>query len=163
MLRWPLDGPACREGGQVGTAGDAAGKVPRRREAAKETAAMFNIGAGEITVILIAALVVLGPDRLPELARTIGKFMREFRRHTDEVRGVVLREFYKMEQWDRAGAARAEARGRAGEAARAARADRGDQRRSEDRDSPGERRGGALGEAAGCASAPARAAAGGRR
>ena len=59
---------------------------------------MFNIGAGEIAVILIAALVVLGPDRLPELARTIGKFLREFRRHTDEVRGVVLREFYKMEQ-----------------------------------------------------------------
>jgi sec-independent protein translocase protein TatB len=59
---------------------------------------MFNIGAGEIALILIAALVLLGPERLPELARTIGKFYRDFRRHSDEVRGVVLREFYKMEQ-----------------------------------------------------------------
>jgi sec-independent protein translocase protein TatB len=59
---------------------------------------MFNIGAGEMVLILIAALLVLGPQRLPELARGIGKFLREFRRQTDEVRGVVVREFYAMDQ-----------------------------------------------------------------
>jgi sec-independent protein translocase protein TatB len=59
---------------------------------------MFNIGTGEIIVIAVVALLVLGPKRLPELARGIGKFMREFRRQTDEVRGVVEREFYKMDQ-----------------------------------------------------------------
>ncbi|XXF76739.1 Sec-independent protein translocase protein TatB [Myxococcaceae bacterium GXIMD 01537] len=59
---------------------------------------MFNIGAGEMVLILVAALLVLGPQRLPELARAIGKFMREFRRHTDEVRNVVEREFYTMDQ-----------------------------------------------------------------
>ncbi len=59
---------------------------------------MFNIGTGEIVVIAVVALLVLGPKRLPELARGIGKFMREFRRQTDEVRGVVEREFYKMDQ-----------------------------------------------------------------
>ncbi|MGZ3459438.1 MAG: Sec-independent protein translocase protein TatB [Archangium sp.] len=59
---------------------------------------MFNIGAGELVVILVAALLVLGPQRLPEFARAIGKFMREFRRQTDEVRTVVEREFYKMDQ-----------------------------------------------------------------
>ncbi len=59
---------------------------------------MFNIGAGEMVFILIAALLVLGPQRLPELARGIGKFLREFRRQTDEVRGVVVREFYQMDQ-----------------------------------------------------------------
>src|SRR5512136_1226941 len=59
---------------------------------------MFNIGAGELTVILIVALLVLGPKRLPELARGLGKFMREFRRQTDEVRTVVEREFYRMDE-----------------------------------------------------------------
>jgi sec-independent protein translocase protein TatB len=58
---------------------------------------MFNIGSGEIALIAVVALLVLGPTRLPELARGIGKFVREFRRHTDEVRGVVEREFYKMD------------------------------------------------------------------
>src|SRR5256885_1671617 len=59
---------------------------------------MLNIGTGELIMIAVVALLVLGPKRLPELARGIGKFMREFRRQTDEVRGVVEREFYKMDQ-----------------------------------------------------------------
>jgi len=59
---------------------------------------MFNLGAGEIAVIMIVALLLLGPDKLPELARGIGKFVREFRRQTDDVRGMVDREFYKMDQ-----------------------------------------------------------------
>lgn len=59
---------------------------------------MFNIGTGEIALIAVAALIILGPSRLPELARGIGKFMREFRRQTDEVRNVVEREFYKLDQ-----------------------------------------------------------------
>lgn len=59
---------------------------------------MFNIGIGEMTLILVAALLVMGPDRLPEFARTLGKFLREFRRQTDDVRGVVMREIYKLEQ-----------------------------------------------------------------
>ncbi|HEX9508011.1 MAG TPA: twin-arginine translocase TatA/TatE family subunit [Myxococcales bacterium] len=58
---------------------------------------MFNIGAAEIIIIFVAALLLLGPDKLPELARGIGKFMREFRRQTDEVRGIVEREFYQMD------------------------------------------------------------------
>jgi len=59
---------------------------------------MFNVGAGELVFILVAALVVLGPKQLPEFARAIGKFVREFRRQTDDVRTVVEREFYKMDQ-----------------------------------------------------------------
>lgn len=58
---------------------------------------MFNIGSGELALIAVVALLVLGPTRLPQLARGIGKFLREFRRQTDEVRHVVEREFYKMD------------------------------------------------------------------
>ncbi len=59
---------------------------------------MFNVGSGEVALILVVALLLLGPQRLPELARGLGKFLREFRRQTDEVRSMVEREFYKMDQ-----------------------------------------------------------------
>lgn len=39
----------------------------------------------ELLVILVVALVVLGPKRLPELARTLGKAMAEFRRQTADI------------------------------------------------------------------------------
>jgi Tat protein translocase TatB subunit len=47
---------------------------------------MFNIGPMELIVILLVALVIVGPKRLPEVGRSIGKSLRELRRATDEVR-----------------------------------------------------------------------------
>ena len=38
-----------------------------------------NFGMGELLVVLVIALIVLGPKRLPEVARSIGKGVREFR------------------------------------------------------------------------------------
>jgi len=43
---------------------------------------MFNIGPTELLLILALALIVLGPRRLPELARALGKGLAEFKRAT---------------------------------------------------------------------------------
>ena len=40
---------------------------------------MFNISPLEIIVLAVIALIVLGPQRLPEMARSVGRGMREFR------------------------------------------------------------------------------------
>ena len=47
---------------------------------------MPNIGFPELMLILVLALVVFGPKRLPEIGRTIGKSLREFRRASSELR-----------------------------------------------------------------------------
>ena len=50
---------------------------------------MLNIGPQELILILIVALVVVGPQRLPELGRTIGKTLREFRKIQDDVKDTL--------------------------------------------------------------------------
>ena len=45
---------------------------------------MFGLGFGEIVVVLLVALLVLGPSKLPKLARQLGRGMREFRRAASE-------------------------------------------------------------------------------
>jgi sec-independent protein translocase protein TatA len=52
---------------------------------------VFNIGPEELLLILVIALMIFGPKRLPEIGRTIGKSLREFRRASDEVRGEFAR------------------------------------------------------------------------
>jgi len=44
---------------------------------------VFNIGAPEMILILIVALIVFGPNRLPEIARQMGKFIRQFQSETN--------------------------------------------------------------------------------
>jgi sec-independent protein translocase protein TatA len=45
----------------------------------------FSVGPGELIVVLVIALIVLGPKRLPEVGRSIGNGMREFK---DSLSGV---------------------------------------------------------------------------
>jgi Tat protein translocase TatB subunit len=48
-----------------------------------------SIGPAEIFVVLIVALIVLGPNRLPDAARSVGKAMAELRRMTSGVQAEV--------------------------------------------------------------------------
>ena len=47
---------------------------------------MFNIGFSEALIIFFVALVVLGPERLPEVGRFLGKLSLEFKRAIDELK-----------------------------------------------------------------------------
>jgi len=45
-----------------------------------------NIGLPELLVILAIALLIFGPKKLPEVGRSIGKALREFRKTSDEIK-----------------------------------------------------------------------------
>ena len=50
---------------------------------------MLDIGIQELLVIMVLALLIFGPDKLPDLGRRLGRAMREFRRASDEFRSTV--------------------------------------------------------------------------
>jgi sec-independent protein translocase protein TatA len=50
---------------------------------------MPSLGFGEILVILLFALIVFGPRKLPQMGRQVGKSLREFRRQAAELRAEV--------------------------------------------------------------------------
>lgn len=52
----------------------------------------FGIGLGEVLLILIIALIIWGPKRLPEIARTMGKTLRTLRKATSDLTTQITRE-----------------------------------------------------------------------
>lgn len=60
-----------------------------------------SIGGTEVLIIVIIALVVFGPKRLPELGRTVGKGMREFRRASNDLKRSLEDEIALDERTER--------------------------------------------------------------
>ena len=59
---------------------------------------MFGLGAGEILIILAFALIFIGPKKLPELARGLGKSIREFQKAKDELMASVHEESEELKK-----------------------------------------------------------------
>ncbi len=55
---------------------------------------MFGIGGTELFLIMVFGLLIFGPDRLPQIGRTVGRAMRQFQRAQDDMTRVLKAEMY---------------------------------------------------------------------
>ena len=53
---------------------------------------MLGIGMQEILIILVVALIIIGPKRLPDLAKTLGKGFAEFKKAADDLQDTVRKD-----------------------------------------------------------------------
>jgi len=58
----------------------------------------LDIGTGELLVILVVALLILGPERLPEAARRVGRMVAELRRSAEQVKEDLAEGLLKAEE-----------------------------------------------------------------
>ncbi|OYT14343.1 MAG: twin-arginine translocase TatA/TatE family subunit [Bacteroidetes bacterium 4572_114] len=56
------------------------------------TLLFFNISGGEIFIIVLIVFIIFGPDKIPEIARWIGKGMNEIKKATSEIKDEIDRE-----------------------------------------------------------------------
>ena len=75
-------------------------KVRRAVTRAEEETKMFGIGTQELIVILIIALIVIGPNRLPEIGRILGRGLREIKKAADEIKDQVSIEIGNIDEKD---------------------------------------------------------------
>ncbi len=59
---------------------------------------MFGIGSTELVIILIVALVLIGPSKLPDLMKSLGKGISEFRRMSTDVKSTLEREIERADE-----------------------------------------------------------------
>ena len=67
-----------------------------------------SIGMPELIIILVIALIIFGPRKLPEIGRSLGKSIREFKNSSNELRSTLEEEIRIEEQTDQRTAIRAE-------------------------------------------------------
>jgi sec-independent protein translocase protein TatA len=67
-----------------------------------------SIGMPELIIILVIALIIFGPRKLPELGKSLGKSINEFKKASTELQNTLEQEIKIEEQKDSAAKARAE-------------------------------------------------------
>ena len=58
---------------------------------------MFSLGSSEILIIAVVALLLFGPDKIPQLARTIGRLTREFNKYKDIMESTIRMEISRAD------------------------------------------------------------------
>jgi TatA/E family protein of Tat protein translocase len=59
---------------------------------------VFSLGGSELLLIAAVALLLFGPDKVPQMARAVGRFMREFNKYRDIMESTVRAEIYRADE-----------------------------------------------------------------
>jgi Tat protein translocase TatB subunit len=59
---------------------------------------VFSLGGSELLLIAVVALLLFGPDKVPQMARALGRFMREFNKYRDIMESTVRAEIYRADE-----------------------------------------------------------------
>jgi len=58
----------------------------------------FDFGSGEVMLIVLVIFLIFGPDKIPEMARGLGKFINEVKRASEDIKSEINREADKKER-----------------------------------------------------------------
>jgi TatA/E family protein of Tat protein translocase len=58
---------------------------------------VLGIGSTELLIIVVFAVLIFGPDKLPQIGRTIGRFQREFRKAQERMESTIKAEVDRMD------------------------------------------------------------------
>ncbi len=65
---------------------------------------MFGISGFDLLIVAVAGLILLGPEKLPEMGKTIGKAVAMFKRAQEDMQSVITAEMFTVDDADRVAA-----------------------------------------------------------